>query len=300
MMTPKLIYIAGPTAVGKTALSIALARHYQTEIISCDSRQFYKEMNIGTALPTPEERASVPHHFIQHVSVEDPVNVGRFEKEGLNLLSSLFKKKEIVIMTGGSGLFAKALIEGLDHFPPIPKEVKTQLDVFYQTHGIEGLQDLLRDQDPQHYRKVDRQNPLRLLRALEVCFAAGAPYSSFLGKEKVPRSFDTDIFVLHQPREKLYQRINNRVDQMLAAGLEEEVKSLESLKKHNSLRTVGYQEWWGYFDGTYDRESVIHAIKKNSRRYAKRQITWFNRYGKERIYPANTPQQEFHNLIEKN
>ena len=297
-MKPKLIYIAGPTAVGKTALSIALAQHYNTEIVSCDSRQFYKEMQIGTAVPTAEELAAVPHHFIQQRSVTNPLNVGAYEKEGLKVLASLFKKHEVVILTGGSGLFAQALIEGLDQFPTIPEEVKTQLAVFYETHGIEGLQDLLRDQDPDHYRKVDRQNPLRLLRALEVCFAASAPYSSFLGKNKIERPFDSHTFVLHQPRETLYDRINQRVDQMIASGLEAEVKGLEAHRDLSSLRTVGYQEWWRYFEGTADIEKVIHEIKRNSRRYAKRQVTWFNRYGKDAIYPANTPPAAFVSLIE--
>ena len=298
MMKPKLIYIAGPTAIGKTSLSIALAQHYNTEIISCDSRQFYSEMSIGTAVPTTEELTAVPHHFIQHKSITDPVNVGVFEKESMALLSTLFQKKEVVILTGGSGLFAQALIEGLDQFPSIPAEVKQQLDVFHSTHGLEGLQDLLRDQDPEHYRRVDRQNPLRLLRALEVCFAAGKPYSSFLGQEKEPRPFDTHVFVLYQPRETLYERINQRVDAMIENGLESEVRGLEAHRDLSSMRTVGYQEWWDYFDGTIDKETTIETIKRNSRRYAKRQITWFNRYGKEAIYPSNTPIVEFSKIIE--
>jgi len=297
-MTPKLIYIAGPTGVGKTALSIALAQHYNTEIVSCDSRQFYKEMQIGTAAPTAGDLATVPHHFIQHRSVTHPLNVGDYEKEALTVLDQLFKKKDYVVLTGGSGLFAQAVIEGLDQFPPIPAEVKSQLSVFYETHGITGLQDLLRDQDPKHYRTVDRQNPLRLLRALEVCFAAAAPYSSFLGKNKVTRPFKTQTFVLHQPRERLYDRINSRVDQMIEAGLEAEVKSLLKYRELSSMRSVGYQEWWPYFDGEQDKEKTIGDIKRNSRRYAKRQITWFNRFGKEALFPANTPVTEIAQLIE--
>ena len=268
-MNAKLIYVAGPTGVGKTALSRALAKHYKTEIVSCDSRQFYKEMKIGTAVPSAEELASVPHHFIQYESVTNPVSVGEYEKQALEKLKTLFEKHERIILTGGSGLFAQALMEGLDEFPDIPDEVKMQLRVFHQTHGLHGLQELLRDQDPTHYRNVDRQNPLRLMRALEVCFASGAPYSSFLGKSKAKRSFDSQVIVLHQPREILYDRINQR------------------------LRTVGYQEWWDYFAGKNDKEATILETKRNTRRYAKRQITWFNRYGKEVLFPANMPIDDF-------
>lgn len=292
-MNAKLIYVAGPTGVGKTALSLALAKHYKTEIVSCDSRQFYKEMKIGTAVPSAEELASVPHHFIQYESVTNPVSVGEYEKQALEKLKTLFEKHERIILTGGSGLFAQALMEGLDEFPDIPEEVKMQLRVFHQTHGLHGLQELLRDQDPTHYRNVDRQNPLRLMRALEVCFASGAPYSSFLGKSKAKRSFDSQVIVLHQPREILYDRINQRVDQMIEEGLEEEVKQLEAHKDLGSLRTVGYQEWWDYFAGKNDKEATILEIKRNTRRYAKRQITWFNRYGKEVLFPANMPVEDF-------
>ena len=292
-MNAKLIYVAGPTGVGKTALSLALAQHYKTEIVSCDSRQFYKEMKIGTAVPSAEELASVTHHFIQYESVTNPVSVGEYEKQALEKLKTLFEKHERIILTGGSGLFAQALMEGLDEFPDIPDEVKMQLRVFHQTHGLHGLQELLRDQDPTHYRNVDRQNPLRLMRALEVCFASGVPYSSFLGKSKAERSFDSQVIVLHQPREILYDRINQRVDQMIEEGLEEEVKQLEAHKDLGSLRTVGYQEWWDYFAGKNDKEATILEIKRNTRRYAKRQITWFNRYGKEVLFPANMPVEDF-------
>jgi len=292
-MNAKLIYVAGPTGVGKTALSLALAQHYKTEIVSCDSRQFYKEMKIGTAVPSLEELATVPHHFIQHESVNNPISVGEYEKHALKKLEMLFEKHERIILTGGSGLFAQALMEGLDQFPDIPEEVKKQLNVFYKSHGIEGLQELLRDHDPTHYRVVDRQNPLRLMRALEVCFASGVPYSSFLGKSKTKRPFNCQTIVLHQPREILYDRINQRVNQMIEEGLEDEVKQLETYKNLASLRTVGYQEWWSYFAGDNDKEATISEIKRNSRRYAKRQITWFNRYGKDVLFPANMPLEDF-------
>ena len=297
-MKPKLIYIAGPTGVGKTALTLLLAKHYQTEIVSCDSRQFYKEMSIGTAVPTQAELAAIPHHFIQNKSIKEPVNVGAYEKAALLTLEKLFQKNKIVFLTGGSGLFAQALMKGLDIFPSIPDEIKAQMEVFHKTHGLKGLQELLRDQDPNYYSKVDRQNPLRLIRALEVCFASGSPYSSFLGKNENNRPFESQVIVLHQPRETLYERINKRVDQMIDMGLEEEVKSLNQYRDLSSLRTVGYQEWWEHFDGKYDRETAIEEIKKNTRRYAKKQITWFKRYGSDAFFPANTPLQEFINEIE--
>ena len=298
-MKPKLIYIAGPTGVGKTALTLSLAKHYQTEIVSCDSRQFYSEMSIGTAVPSPAELAAVPHHFIQNKSIKEPVNVGAYEKEALATLEKLFQKNTIVFLTGGSGLFAQALMKGLDVFPPIPHEIKAQMDVFHKTHGLQGLQELLRDQDPNYYNRVDRQNPLRLIRALEVCFASGAPYSSFLGKNENKRAFESQVIVLHQPREALYERINKRVDDMIDRGLEEEVIRLREYKDLSSLKTVGYQEWWDYFAGKYDRETTIETIKKNTRRYAKRQITWFKRYGNDAFFPANTPLHEFSNAIER-
>ena len=297
-MSPKLIYIAGPTGVGKTSLSITLAKHYNTEIVSCDSRQFYKEMRIGTAVPTEDELSQVPHHLIHHQSIKHPISVGAYEKQALTVLDKLFKKHENVILTGGSGLYAQALLEGLDVFPEVPEDVKAQLGVFYKTHGLQGLQDLLRDQDPTHYQKVDRQNPVRLLRALEICFTSGVPYSSFLRKNKKSRPFESQIVVLHQPREILYERINIRVDQMIEEGLEEEVKNLEACREMSSMKTVGYQEWWNYFDGVYNRDKVISEIKKNTRRYAKRQITWFKRYGENVVLPANTPLKEFIDYLE--
>ena len=297
-MSPKLIYIAGPTGVGKTSLSITLAKHYNTEIVSCDSRQFYKEMRIGTAIPTEDELSQVPHHLIHHQSIKHPISVGADEKQALTVLDKLFKKHENVILTGGSGLYAQALLEGLDVFPEVPEDVKAQLGVFYKTHGLQGLQDLLRDQDPTHYQKVDRQNPVRLLRALEICFTSGVPYSSFLGKNKKSRPFESQIVVLHQPREILYERINIRVDQMIEEGLEEEVKNLEACREMSSMKTVGYQEWWNYFDGVYNRDKVISEIKKNTRRYAKRQITWFKRYGENVVLPANTPLKELIDYLE--
>ncbi len=291
--SPQLLYIAGPTASGKTALALALAQHYQTEILSCDSRQFYQEMKIGTAPPSPDELAQVPHHFIHHRSLSDTYNVGAFEREALEVLEKLFKKHAIVIMVGGSGLYADAVLEGFDHFPEVPEAIRQQLEMYYQAHGIDSLQEMLRREDPDHYARVDRQNPQRMLRALGVTIAAGKPYSSFLGKTKKTRPFGTKVMVLDLDREVLYQRIDQRVDQMIAAGLDAEAKALQPFQDHPAFRTVGYQEWIPFWEGQCDREIVIETIKRNSRRYAKRQITWFKKYGAANFYPADAPFNTF-------
>ena len=277
MKKPKLIYIAGATASGKTSLAIALAKRYVTEIISCDSRQFYKEMNIGTAVPTTEERAEAPHHFIQHLSIHDAYSVGEYRKAALALLKKLFKKYETIILVGGSGMYADALLEGLDEFPEVDPNIRPQLNAIYQQEGIEVLQDLLRTHDLRHYQVVDKQNSHRLIRALEISLSSGKPYSSFLGNKQAPDFFESKRVVIDWERAELYDRINERVDQMVAMGLEEEAKALYPNKNLNSLQTVGYSEWFTHFDGKWDRETAIAEIKKNSRRYAKRQSTWFRR-----------------------
>lgn len=297
MKNKQLVYIAGPTAVGKTRLSVELAKHFETEIISCDSRQFYKEMEIGTAVPTAAEMDGVPHHCIQHKSIQDTYSVGDFETEALGILDRLFETKDVVFMVGGSGLYADAVMTGLDQFPPIPNEIREQIRFFYNSHGIESLQDLLRQNDPKHYTQVDKQNPKRLMRALEVCMASGKPYSSFLGQPKAERSFTSKVIVLHCPRTVLYERINHRVEEMIAAGLEAEVKALEPHKNLNALKTVGYNEFFQYFDGQVSLEECIGEIQKNTRRYAKRQITWFKRYEEGYIFPNNTPIDQFFEYI---
>lgn len=293
MKSKQLIYIAGPTAVGKTHLSVELAKHYNTEIISCDSRQFYKEMHIGTAVPSPEEMDGVPHHCIQHKSIEESYTVGDFETEALGILDKLFETKDVVFMVGGSGLYADAVMQGLDQFPPIPSEVREQIRFFYKSHGIESLQELLRENDPKHYARVDRDNPKRLMRALEVCLASGKPYSSFLGQHKAKRPFESKVIVLHCPRTVLYERINGRVEEMIDAGLEAEVKALEAHKGLNALKTVGYNEFFKYFNEELSLEECIAEIQKNTRRYAKRQITWFKRYEDGYVFPNNTPLDQF-------
>ncbi|MGB0601691.1 MAG: tRNA (adenosine(37)-N6)-dimethylallyltransferase MiaA, partial [Flavobacteriaceae bacterium] len=273
MSTKTLIYIAGPTGVGKTKTAIALAKAFDTEIISCDSRQFYKEMKIGTAVPTEEELAAVPHHFIQSKSIEEAYTVADFEKEAMATIEKLFDKKDTLIMVGGSGMYADAVMFGMDEFPEVPQEVRNQIRLFYETHGLQGLQELLREKDPKYYTRVDINNPVRLLRALEVCIASDQPYSSFLGQERPARSFVSKMIILHCPRTVLYDKINARVDQMMKDGLEEEAKALIPFKDHAALRTVGYKELFPYFDGKCSLEEAINEIKKNSRRYAKRQIT---------------------------
>jgi len=278
MNSKRLLYVAGPTASGKTALAIALAKHFDTEIVSCDSRQFYKEMTLGTAVPNSEELAAAPHHFIQQRSIREPYSVGDFQREALKTLKKLFKTKDTVILVGGSGMYADALIDGLDVFPEIDPQIRLDLNAKLHSEGIEALSWQLKKLDLTYYEKVDLGNPHRLIRALEVCLESGLPYSSFLGNKKAPDFFTTKKIVIQWKRQTLYKRINQRVDQIVAAGLEEEAQKLYPNKNENALQTVGYREWFIHFDGTTDKATAIEEIKKNTRRYAKRQITWFKRY----------------------
>ena len=278
MKTSKLLYVAGPTASGKTDLAIALAQHFNTEILSCDSRQFYQEMCIGTAVPSEAELAEVPHHFIQHRSITDNYSVGDYRREALEKLQGLFQKYETVIMVGGSGLYADAVTQGLDEFPETDPAIRPQLTAIYQQKGIDILQDLLREHDLKHYHMVDKNNPHRLIRALEICLSSGKPYSSFLGKKTAPDFFTSQTIIIDWERKALYKRINQRVDLMLEQGLKAEAKGLYAQKTLNALQTVGYSEWFAHFDGKWDETKAIEEIKKNSRRYAKRQSTWFRRY----------------------
>jgi tRNA dimethylallyltransferase len=292
MNSKQLLYVAGPTASGKTTLAIALAKHFKTEVISCDSRQFYKEMSIGTTVPSSEELAAVPHHFIQQKSIQNPYSIGDFQREALDLLKTLFKRKDKVILVGGSGMYADALIDGLDHFPKVDSSLRNKLQKQAEEEGIITLQQLLKKHDPDHYQKVDLENPHRLIRALEICLTSGKPYSSFLGNKQVPDFFSTQKLVIQWEREVLYERINLRVDQMLEQGLEKEAKNLYPFKKINALQTVGYQEWFAHFDGTYSRETTIEEIKKNTRRYAKRQTTWFRKYSDAILINGADPVEE--------
>ncbi|WP_346883928.1 tRNA (adenosine(37)-N6)-dimethylallyltransferase MiaA [uncultured Algibacter sp.] len=275
--TKYLIAIVGPTAIGKTALSIKLANHFNTQILSADSRQFFKEMQIGTAVPTPNELDAAKHHFIQHKSIQEPYSVGTFEKEALQCLDTLFKTQNIVIMVGGSGLYVNAVIDGLDYFPKVESSIRETLNNDLETKGIAYLQNKLKTLDPISYHTISIDNPHRLIRALEICIGTGKPYASFLNKEKTKRPFTTITIGLTAPRETIYQRINQRVDVMMQQGLLDEVKQLLPHKKLNALNTVGYKELFNYLEGHNTLEFAVSEIKKNTRRFAKRQLTWFKK-----------------------
>lgn len=274
-MSNFLVNIIGPTAIGKTALAIKVARHFDTEIISADSRQFYKEMNIGTAVPEMEELQAVPHHFIQHISIEDKYSVGDFERDAIARLQQLFKTKNIVVMVGGSGLYTKAVTEGLDDFPEVDPEIRENLKEHLEKDGIDWLQQKLFSLDPTYYKTADVQNPHRLIRALEICIGSGETFSSFLNKPKPVRDFITINIGLTADRQIIYDRINQRVDQMIENGLVEEARNLYPKRELNALNTVGYKELFQFFEGETDLETSISEIKKNTRRFAKRQLTWF-------------------------
>lgn len=277
MNSKTLISVVGPTAIGKTKLAISLANYFKTAIISADSRQFFKEMQIGTAVPSESELKSAIHHFIQHKSVCDNYSVGDFEKEALHLLEKLFRQKNIVIMVGGSGLYVDAVTRGLDNFPKIDPHIRVALNQELQENGLKLLQDKLKQLDPTYYQKVDLENPHRLIRALEVCIGSGLPYSSFIGQPKLERPFDVITIGITADREIIYNRINKRVDMMLRDGLLDEVKRIHKFKNLNALQTVGYKELFKYLDGEWDIDFAVSEIKKNTRRFAKRQLTWFKR-----------------------
>jgi len=272
-----LITIVGPTAIGKTALSIQLANYFNAEIISCDSRQFFKEMSIGTAVPSEDELSTAKHHFIQNRSIFDAYNVGEFERDALKKLSKLFLESNIVIMVGGSGLYVDAVIDGLDEFPDVDPAIREQLNTGLKENGIESLQEKLKELDPQTYQNITIDNPHRIIRALEICIGTGKTYSSFKNKPKASRNFQSIKIGLTAEREILYDRINQRVDSMIAHGLIDEAKSLYSNRELNALQTVGYRELFSFFDKTISKEFAIEEIKKNTRRFAKRQITWFKK-----------------------
>ena len=272
-----LITIVGPTAIGKTSLSILIASHFKTEIISCDSRQFYKEMTLGTAVPEKEELAAVPHHFIQNRSVFEDYNVGAFERDALNVLDRLFKKHNIVVMVGGSGLYVKAVLEGLDDFPKIDPSIRLELKQVLKTEGIIPLQNQLKKLDIITYNTIDKDNPQRVIRALEICIGTNLPYSSYTRNSKKKRKFNSIIIGLSGEREKIYERINRRVDQMLENGLIDEAQKLYPNKELNALQTVGYKEIFSFFEEKITKDEAIQEIKKNTRRFAKRQLTWFKK-----------------------
>ena len=278
-MTPKniLLSIVGPTASGKSDLALKLAAYFKTSIISADSRQFYRELNAGTAKPTKEELKRIPHHFINSHAITEEFNVGDFEKSALGLLNKLFKEHEILIMVGGSGLFCKAVWEGLDELPIIDKGLRSVINEEVSKNGLDPLLAELSKNDPVYFNEVDQQNPMRIKRAIEVVRSTGHPFSSFHGKAKAPRPFENLKIGIYIDRKVLYQNIDLRMEQMIKKGLFEEVKSLISHQHLNALKTLGYTEVFGYYEGKYDHKETIRLLKRNSRRYAKRQLTWFQK-----------------------
>lgn len=274
-----LIVIGGPTGSGKTELAIRLARHFNTEILSADSRQFYREMSIGTAKPEPGQLDQARHHFVNSLSIHQAYSAGDFERDALGVLDEIFAKKDYAILTGGSGLFLKALCEGLDDFPEVPAAIREALEQLLNTHGISALQQMLANSDPDYYQEVDLSNPRRLIRALSVIRASGQPYSSFRVKNRAPRSFFPIYIELAWNRNTLYQRINQRVNAMIEKGLVQEVQALLPWKNLPALKTVGYQELFDYFEGACSFEVAVERVRQHSRNYAKRQLTWSRRDG---------------------
>ncbi|WP_179353989.1 tRNA (adenosine(37)-N6)-dimethylallyltransferase MiaA [Winogradskyella vidalii] len=272
-----VIAIVGPTAIGKTALSIKLAQHFNAEIVSADSRQFYKEMAIGTAVPSNEELKAAKHHFIQHISINDAYNVGDFERDAIIKLKTLHEENPISVMVGGSGLYVKALTKGLDYFPEVAADIRPKLNQQLETHGLVHLQAQLKDLDLKTYNSIAIDNPQRVIRALEICIGTGKPYASFLTNPEKNRDFKTISIGLFAERPIMYERINQRVDIMIENGLLDEAKALFPYKHLNALNTVGYKELFKYFEGEWTLEFAISEIKKNTRRFAKRQLTWFRK-----------------------
>ena len=299
-----LISVVGTTGIGKTKLAIALAQNFSTEIISCDSRQFFREMKIGTAAPSEDELSQAKHHFIGQLSVKDYYSIGQFEHDSLELLYQLFEKYNIVIMVGGSMMYEKAVIEGLNDLPEANEENQKKLEIIWKTEGIEKLQEMLKDLDPEYYENVDIHNPRRLFRAIDIIWQTGKTYSENIAHPKNPRNFNTIRIGIEAPREKTYERINLRVDKMMENGLLEEAKNLDELRKSEegrnlaSLHTVGYSELFKYFDEEWDLDFAISEIKKNSRRFAKRQLTWYRKEENIHYIEAGYSEKDFNGLIE--
>lgn len=293
-----LIIVVGTTAIGKTTKAIELAKYYNCEIISCDSRQFFKEMTIGTAVPSKEELEAVPHHFIQNKSIFESYNVGDFEREALEKLDELFQKNPVQIMVGGSGLYVDAIVKGFDDFPEIDPSVREEIKKEYKQKGIAFLQQKLKENDSFYYEKIESENPQtlenpqRMMRFVEVSVGSGKPYSSFLNQKKNTRNFKTILVGLEAEREIIYERINQRVDVMIKNGLLEEARKLYPHKHLNALQTVGYRELFDSFDGKITLETAVEEIKKNTRRFAKRQLTWFKRNPEIMWFDYKTPVEE--------
>lgn len=292
-----LITVIGPTAIGKTSMAIKIAQHFNCDIISADSRQFFKEMNIGTAVPSKEELESANHHFIQNISIFDNYTVGDFERQAIAKLDELYQTNDFAVMVGGSGLYIDAVLKGFDDFPDVDPSVREELINKYEKFGISYLQEELERLDPVHYENVARENPQRLMRALEVSIGSGKPYSSFLNIKKNSRNFIPITIGLEADRATMYARINERVDIMAATGLIDEANALYPHKRLNALQTVGYRELFSYFDGEFTLDFALEEIKKNTRRFAKRQMTWFKRNEAE-WFDFTTPVPEIINYIE--
>ena len=272
-----LISIVGPTAVGKTAMGVLIAKHFNTEIISADSRQIYQELAIGTAKPTLAEMQGIKHHFIDSLSITTHFSAGDFEKQGLILLDKLFKIHDVVVMVGGSGLFVKAITEGFDEMPKVEEHLRESLNTQLATNGLPPLLEQLQQLDPDYFETVDKHNAQRIVRALEICIASGKPYSSFRIANAITRNFNTISIGLNTEREILYDKINHRMDLMLSAGLVKEASAVIAHRNEYALQTVGYTEVFGFLDNQYDYEEMVALLKRNSRRYAKRQLTWFKK-----------------------
>ena len=275
MKTNKLIVIAGPTAIGKTKLAISIAKMYKTDIISADSRQMFKELCIGVDKPSKNQLSQINHHFINYISITDDYSVGKYEKDCENLLNKLFKKNNIQIMCGGSGLYLESVCSGLDTFPEIKKEIKQKISSWYQNKGMDFLKKKLKNLDTDTYNSIDIKNPRRVIRALEVCMSSSSKFSELKQQMKFERPFDILKICLTDERENIYKKIDSRVDEMIESGLLDEVKALYKYKNLKSLQTIGYKELFEYLEGKISKSKAIFEIKKNSRRYAKRQITWF-------------------------
>jgi len=293
MAEKKLIVVAGPTAVGKTSVSIQLAKHFKTVIVSADSRQIYREMSVGTAKPSPKERSEVPHYFIDSHGVGDDYDAATYAEDALRIIRDLFLQHDQVLLSGGSGLYIRAVCEGLDDIPGVPENIREDLINNYKQQGIGWLQEQMLQRDPEGYQSIDRMNPHRLIRALEVKIHSGKSILSFRKNKKRDHAFDIIKIGLELPREELYQRIDDRIDLMITGGLFEEARNLYPMRHHNALQTVGYQEIFGFIDNRYDLEECVRLLKRNSRRYAKRQLTWFK---KDKDFTWFSP-HEIHTLL---
>ncbi|WP_223606353.1 tRNA (adenosine(37)-N6)-dimethylallyltransferase MiaA [Chryseobacterium sp. OSA05B] len=294
----KLISVVGPTGIGKTRLAIDLANHFNTEIVSCDSRQFFKEMKIGTASPSEEELAQAPHHFIGNLSVQEYYSIGQYEEDALKKLNELFVNHDTVILVGGSMMYEKAVIEGLNDLPEADENNQKKLQEILDTEGIERLQNILKELDPEYFEVVDFHNHRRLLRAIDVIWQTDKKYSEQIAVSQDSRDFSVIRIGIEAPREELYDRINRRVDIMMEKGLLAEAESLEAFKDLTALKTVGYSELFKYFDGEWELDFAISEIKKNSRRYAKRQLTWYRKADDIHYLQLGYSQEDFDNLIE--